>query len=280
MPVAAARDLLAAAERGGFALPAFNVSTPGMALGVLDAAEALHAVVLLQINSGNFDAMGGLEPAAAYLLALARGANVPVGLHLDHGADASTLRRAVAAGCTSVMFDGSTLPYEQNVRETRAARAIAAAAGVALEAELGHVGGSEPGVVTSETDLTDPRQAARFVAETGVDALAVSVGTAHGRAGEVSIPLVREIRRRTEGLPLVLHGGSGVEPPALAAAVSAGVRKVNISREIHRAVARALGGSLRDHGDDPRPALHDARAEVAAVARARIGWLGAAASAR
>ncbi len=279
MPLAAARELLAAAERGGFALPAFNASTPAMALGVLDAAEALRAAVLLQLNAGNAEAMGGLEAAAAYLRALAADAGVPVGIHLDHGADAAVLRRAVDAGFTSVMFDGSTLPYEQNVRETRVARATAAAGGVALEAELGHVGGGEPGVVTSETELTDPILAAAFVAATGVDALAVSVGTAHGRAGTVDIALLREIRRRTEGLPLVLHGGSGVRPDALAAAVSAGVRKVNISREIHRAVAAALARSLRGDAEDPRPALAVARSEVAAVARARIEALGAAASA-
>ena len=279
MPVAAARDLLAAAERGGFALPAFNVSTAGMALGVLDAAEARRAAVLLQLTPDNAGAMGGLEPAAAHLLQLARRAAVPVGLHLDHGADLPALRRGVEAGFTSLMFDGSTLPYVQNVRETRLARAVASAADVALEAELGHVGGDAPGVVTSETALTDPLRAADFVEATGVDALAVSVGTAHGRSGEVRIPLLIEIRRRTGGLPLVLHGGSGVAPAALAAAISAGVRKVNISREIHRAFTGALAEALSGGGEDPRPALRAARSAVAAVARARIDAVGAGASA-
>ncbi|MYH41355.1 MAG: class II fructose-bisphosphate aldolase [Chloroflexi bacterium] len=279
MPVAAGRDLLAAAARGGFALPAFNVSTAGMALGVLDAAEDRRASVLLQLTPGNAGPMGGLEPAAAHLLELARRAEVPVGLHLDHGADLPALRRAVEAGFTSVMFDGSTLPYGENVRETRLARAVASAAGVALEAELGHVGGSEPGVVTSETALTDPLRAADFVEATGVDALAVSVGTAHGRSGEVRIPLLLEIRRRTGALPLVLHGGSGVAPGALAAALAAGVRKVNVSREIHGAFTGALSAALAGGGEDPRPALEAARAAVAAVAGARIDALGAGASA-
>jgi ketose-bisphosphate aldolase len=279
MPVAAARELLTAAERGGYALPGFNVSNVELALGVLDAAEARRAAVLLQLNRSNAEHMGGLETATAVLRALAGRAAVPVGIHLDHGADEATLRRAVAAGCTSLMYDGSTLPLDRNLRETRAAVQLAARAGLALEAELGHVGGREPGVVTSEAQLTDPAAAARFVEETGIDALAVSVGTAHGLAGEVRIDLVRELRVATRGLPLVLHGGSGVEPGALAEAVAAGVRKVNVSSEIHAAFARALVGTLGERDTDPRPALRAARAEVAAAAAARIDALGAARSA-
>jgi ketose-bisphosphate aldolase len=279
MPVAAARELLIAAERGGYALPGFNVSNIELALGVLDAAEARRAAVLLQLNRSNSDHMGGLEAATAVLRALASHAAVPVGVHLDHGADEATLRRAAAAGCTSLMYDGSMLPLDRNLRETRAAAQVATGAGVALEAELGHVGGREPGVVTSEAQLTDPAAAARFVQETGVDALAVSVGTAHGLAGEVRIDLVRELRVATRGLPLVLHGGSGVAPDALAEAVAAGVRKVNVSSEIHAAFARALSGAIGEHAADPRPALRAARAEVAAAAATRIDALGAAGSA-
>ncbi len=248
MPLAAARELLVAAERGGYALPGFNVSNAELALGVLDAAEARRAAVLLQLNRSNAEHLGGLEAATAVLRTLAERAASPVGVHLDHGADVATLRRAVAAGCTSLMYDGSTLPFDRNLRETLAAAQLAAGAGVALEAELGHVGGREPGVVTSEAQLTDPAAAARFVDETGVDALAVSVGTAHGLAGEVRIDLVRELRAATHGLPLVLHGGSGVAPGELAEAVAAGVRKVNVSSEIptRRSAARSRARSVRE----------------------------------
>ena len=279
MPVAAARELLTDAERGSYALPGFNVSNVELALGVLEAAEACRAAVLLQLNSSNSEHMGGLEMAAAVLRTLAGHSSVPVGVHLDHGADKETLRRAAAAGCTSLMYDGSMLPLDQNLHETRAAVAIAGRSGLALEAELGHVGGYEPGVVTSDVQLTDPDTAARFVEATGVDALAVSVGTAHGLAGEVHIDLVRELRVATRGLPLVLHGGSGVELSALTEAVMAGVRKVNVSREIHMAFARALSDELGEQDSDPRPALRAARAEVAAVASARIDALGAVGSA-
>ncbi len=279
MPVAAARELLTAAERGGYALPGFNVSNVELALGVLEAAEGCRAAVLLQLNSSNSEHMGGLETAVAVLRTLAEHSPVPVGVHLDHGADAATLRRAAAAGCTSLMYDGSMLPLDHNLNETRAAVEIAGRAGLVLEAELGHVGGYEPGVVTSDVQLTDPATAARFVEATGVDALAVSVGTAHGLAGEVHIDLVSEIRVATRGLPLVLHGGSGVELSVLTEAVMAGVRKVNVSREIHMAFARALSDELGERDSDPRPALRAARAEVTAVASVRIDALGAVGSA-
>ncbi len=274
MPLVGGRELLSAAERGGYAVPGFNVSNLELALGVLDAAEARRAPVLLQFNPSNIEHFGGLAVAAAVGRALAEQADVPVAVHLDHGPDVALLRAAVQVGFTSLMFDGSTFPLERNVRETREAYAVAAAAGVALEAELGHVGGREPGVLTSEAVLTEPEAARRFVEQTEVDALAVSVGTAHGLVGEVRLDLLRELRAATRGLPLVLHGGSGVGPDELRDAVRAGIRKVNVSSELHAAFARALDQGPR--GGDPRPALLAARAAVAEVAVQRIEQLGAA----
>jgi ketose-bisphosphate aldolase len=274
MPLATGRDLLSAAERGGYAVPGFNVSNLELALGVLDAAEARRAPVLLQFNPSNIQHFGGLALAGAVGRALAEQADVPVAVHLDHGPDVALLRAAVQAGFTSLMFDGSTFPLERNTRETREAYAVAAAAGVALEAELGHVGGREPGVLTSEGVLTEPRAAQDFVEQTRVDSLAVSVGTAHGLAGEIRLDLLHELRVATKGLPLVLHGGSGVRPGQLRDAVNAGIRKVNVSSELHAAFARALDRGPR--GSDPRPALMEARAAVAEVAAQRIEQLGAA----
>ena len=274
MPIATGKDLLAAAERGGYAVPGFNVSNLELALGVIDAAEARRAPLLLQFNRSNIEHFGGIAVAAATARSLAAQATVPVAIHLDHGADIALLRAAVQAGFTSLMYDGSTYPFERNVRETREAYAVAAAAGLALEAELGHVGGREPGVLTSEAVLTDPALAQRFVEQTRVDSLAVSVGTAHGLAGEIRLDLLRELRTVTHGLPLVLHGGSGVRPGQLGEAVGAGIRKVNVSSELHAAFAAAL--DRHAGGDDPRPALLAARAAVAEVASARIDQLGAA----
>jgi ketose-bisphosphate aldolase len=273
MPLASGRELLADAEAGGYAVPGFNVSNLELALGVLDAAAARRAPVLLQFNQSNLDHVGGVEVAAALARALAARAPTPVAVHLDHGASVDLLRAAVRAGFTSLMFDGSTLPFERNLRETIEAGKVALEAGLALEAELGHVGGREPGVVTSEAVLTDPESARRFVDQAQVQALAVSVGTAHGLAGAVRLDLVMELRAAVRGLPLVLHGGSGVTPEDLRAAVLAGIRKVNISTEIHSAFTRAIAAAS---GNDPRPALRAGREAVADVSAQRIDLLGAA----
>ena len=276
MPLCGGHELLAAAERGGYAVPGFNVSNVEMIQGVIAAAEAKHAGVFLQFNPSNLEHMGGVEVTAATARAYIARAAVPIALHLDHGPSVDLVRRAVRAGFSSLMFDGSTFPLERNQRETMEAYAVAAEVRLALEAELGHVGGREPGVATSERVLTDPESAARFVEDTRVDSLAVSVGTAHGLAGEIDVPLLREIRAAVRGLPLVLHGGSGVTPSDMRLAVEHGIRKVNISSELHSAFARAIAGVT---GNDPRPALRAARDAVAQVAEDRIDLLGAAFSA-
>lgn len=273
MPLASGRELLADAEAHGYAVPGFNVSNVELALGVLDAAAAKRAPVLLQFNQSNLDHVGGVEVAAALARTLATRAPGPVAVHLDHGGSVDLLRAAARAGFTSLMFDGSTLPFERNLRETLEAGKVALEAGLALEAELGHVGGREPGVVTSEAVLTDPESARHFVDQARVQSLAVSVGTAHGLAGAVRLDLVMELRAAVHGLPLVLHGGSGVTPDDLRAAVRAGIRKVNISTEIHSAFARAIANAS---GNDPRPALRAGREAVADVSAQRIELLGAA----
>lgn len=273
LPLCGGHELLAAAERGGYAVPGFNVSNIEMIRGVLDAAEAKRAAVFLQFNPSNLDHVGGVEIAATTARAFIAEASVPVALHLDHGPSVELVRQAMRAGFTSLMFDGSTFPLERNRRETMRAYAVAQELRLALEAELGHVGGREPGVATSERVLTDPEAAARFVQETRVDSLAVSVGTAHGLAGDVDVALLDEIRAAVRGLPLVLHGGSGVRPADMHRAVEHGIRKVNISSELHSAFARAIAGAS---GSDPRPALRAARAAVAQVAEDRIDLLGAA----
>lgn len=276
MPLCGAHELLAAAERGGYAVPGFNVSNIEMIRGVLDAAEAKHAAIFLQFNPSNLDHLGGVAVTAATARALIAEAAVPVALHLDHAPSVDLVRQATRAGFTSLMFDGSMFPLERNRRETMQAYAVAQEVRVALEAELGHVGGREAGVATSERILTDPEVAARFVEETRVDSLAISIGTAHGLAGEIDVALLAEIRVAVRGLPLVLHGGSGVRPADMRRAVEGGIRKVNISSELHAAFARAIEGAT---GTDPRPALRAARAAVAQVAEDRIDLLGAAFSA-
>ena len=273
MPLVGGKELLDRAERGGYAVAGFNVSNIELALGVIDAAEARRAPILLQFNPSNIEHFGGIEIAGATARALAQASDAPVAVHLDHGPDITLLRAACQSGFTSLMFDGSTTPIDRNIQDSRLAGALAIEHGVALEAELGHVGGREPGVATSESVLTDPAAARRFVDETQVDSLAISVGTAHGLAGDVDVALVRELRAATRGLPLVLHGGSGVAPNALRDCVRAGIRKLNVSTEIHAAFAQAVAGAS---GSDPRPALREARNAVAAAASLRIDALGSA----
>jgi len=185
--IATGRELLRKAERGGYAVPGFNVSNLELALGVLDAAERLRAPVLLQFNPSNLEHCGGVAVAAALGRALAAEVRTPVAIHLDHGPTIELVRAAAAAGFTSLMYDGSTFPFERNVRETREACVVALQAGLALEAELGHVGGREPGVITSESVLTEPALARQFLLVTRVDAQAVTVCTAHGLAGSVNL---------------------------------------------------------------------------------------------
>ena len=148
MPLCGGHELLAAAERGGYAVPGLNVSNIEMIRGVLDAAEVKRAAIFLQFNPSNLDHMGGIEVAAATARAFITSAEVPVALHLDHGPSVDLVRRAVRAGFTSLMFDGSTFPLERNRLETMQAYAVAQEVRLALEAELGHVGGREPGVAT------------------------------------------------------------------------------------------------------------------------------------
>ena len=182
MPLSGGHELLVAAERGGYAVPGFNVSTVEMLHGVLDAAQTKRSPTFVQFNPSNLDHIGGVEVAASLVRTVASRVDVPVALHLDHSPSVELVRQATQAGFTSLMFDGSTFPFERNRRETMAAYAVAHEYLLALEAELGHVGGREAGVATSERVLTDPERAARFVADTHVDSLAVSVGTAHGLA--------------------------------------------------------------------------------------------------
>ena len=180
-------------------------------------------------------------------MAAAREARVPVAVHLDHGPDVETVRRCVAAGYTSLMIDGSELPLEANIALTRAA--VLAAPGLAVEGELGGVGGDEErsGDQTTAIPMTRPAEARRFVAETGVASLAVAIGNAHGvYKGTPRLDFARlEAVRRAVPVPLVLHGASGIPDDALRRAIALGVRKINVNTETRQALFESLAASLR-----------------------------------
>jgi ketose-bisphosphate aldolase len=221
--------------------------------------------VIISAGSSSFRGSSRAMLAAA-AVAAAREASVPVGVHLDHSTDVDEIRACLELGYTSVMLDGSHLPLEDNVALTRTVVAQAHAAGVWVEAELGGVTGAEDastGAVAGE--LTDPDLAADFAERTGVDALAAAVGTVHGFTTvpvHVDLDRVRTISTRT-GIPFVLHGASGLPDAELAAAVGAGVAKVNVNAELRRAYLAALDGDGSDDITRLQARLVDAMARVA-----------------
>lgn len=223
-------EILSLAKGKNAAVPAFNCYNMETVKGVIAAAEEENAPVILQGYSRLFDSDDGYY-LAALVLAAAKKASVPVCFHLDHGAGKPEVVRALQWGCTGIMLDNSSLPLEENIAATREAVELCAAAGIPMEGELGHIGSAKDGVSTEHTK-TD--EAERFVRETGVAALAVLVGTAHGRykqAPVLNIARIREIAEAT-GTPLVLHGGSGVPDDQIQAAVEAGIKKINFGTDL------------------------------------------------
>jgi fructose-bisphosphate aldolase class II len=280
------RELVERARRDGRAVAALNVITLEHAEAAAEAAEAASTPVILQISENAVRYHGDrLQPIAAATAAVARLAAVPVSVHLDHVTDERLLieacRSAAGSLISSVMFDAGALPYEQNVERTRAAADLAHAAGLWVEAELGYVGGKPdaPRSAHAAGVRTDPDEAVAFVAATGVDALAVAVGSSHAmttRTARLDVSLVGRLRDALD-VPLVLHGSSGVLPEELAAAVAAGVAKVNVGTALNIALTTAVRDALDADPSlvDPRKYLAPGRAAmVAAVAELLPGLEG------
>jgi ketose-bisphosphate aldolase len=254
--------LLHDARVAGRAVPAFTTYTLESTRAICAAAERTGLPVIIAAGSSSFRGVGR-ELLAAAALAAARAASVPVGVHLDHSTQPDEIAACIALGYSSVMIDGSHLPFEANVAITRAVVEQAHRAGVWVEAELAGVAGEEDASSDAVAgELTDPVQAAEFVRRTGVDALAAAVGTVHGfTAVPVHIDFERlRALERSVPVPLVLHGASGLDPGELTAAVAAGIAKVNINAELRRGYLAALSGAL--NGGDDVPRLQDAAVAV------------------
>lgn len=230
------------ARSQGWALAAFSTYGLETTMGVIRAAEAAGAPIILQAGSSTF-AHAGRTALAALALRAAEEASVPVGLHLDHSRNLEEIRWCAESGYTSVMVDGSALPFEENIALTREAVAVGAANGVWVEGELGSIPGHEDrSVVTEVGQMTDPERAHEFVERTGVSALAVAVGNVHGTASEpqpLALELLGRIRDAVD-VPLVLHGASGLPDAELRSALDLGVAKVNINTELRRALLEAF----------------------------------------
>ncbi|MDT4913624.1 MAG: fructose-bisphosphate aldolase, class [Pseudonocardiales bacterium] len=269
MPLVPTHDLVAAASRRRSAVAAFNVITLEHAEAIVAGAVSAGVGVILQISQ-NAVAFhdGNVLPIAAAASAVATESAAAVALHLDHVDDEQLLRHAGDAGFSSVMFDAGALPYVDNVERTRAAAEWAHAAGLWVEAELGYVGGKPdaPRSAHAAGVRTDPDEAAAFVAATGVDALAVAVGSSHAmtmRTATLDTALVSAIAAAVP-VPLVLHGSSGVAEDDLRAAVRAGIAKVNVGTALNIALTDAIRGVLAadDSLVDPRKYLAPGRAAM------------------
>lgn len=267
------KETMEIADRGQFAVGAFTVVTREDIQGVVEAAEELDVPVILQAGPFQLET-GGLEALASEMVHAAQAASVPVAVQLDHAKEHSIVWRTLRAGFSSVMFDGSLLPFEQNVAMTRAVVEVAREVGVSVEGELGHVGGTEDDITTIASGLTDPDQAAEFAEATGVDALAVAIGTVHGTyKSEPNIDLARleAIKERVK-VPLVLHGGSNLSESILKSTIERGIRKINIGFELKLAHLNAVKAFLEANPDaqDPRHYLPVVRESAKALAAKKM----------
>ncbi len=275
MPLVSTRDMLQRAQREGYAVGAFNVENMEMAQAVVAAAEATRAPVIVQTTSGTL----AYAPPCAFaglVTRLARDAAVPVALHLDHGSGLAIAEAAMREGYTSLMIDGSTLPFLENIALTRSV--VDMAGDTPVEAELGAVGGKEDGHGSGAATYTDPAEAAEFVRRTGVASFAMAIGTAHGvYKGVPKLDLDRlSAIRAAVPVPLVLHGTSGVPEAQVRACIARGVSKVNYATELRIAFTEAVRRSLAEKPDaiDPKVFLKAGRAAVQAVVENRIRLCG------
>lgn len=238
------KQMIDMAEEGGYCVPAFNVYNIETVMGVMDAAEELKAPVIMQLYPRLVNEQIGyyLSPV---VLAAAQKASVPVCLHLDHAAGKQEVYRALRWGYTGIMQDGSSLSFEENVALTRSTVEMCAAMGVSVEGELGHVGSAADDTMG---EFTDPEEAKSFVEQTGVCCLAVLVGNAHGhykKPPKLDIDRISAIRKAC-GVPLVLHGGTGIPDDQVKAAIAAGMRKMNIGTDVCCAFAEGTKATMDD----------------------------------
>ena len=237
------KKIIAMAEEGGYCIPAFNVYNTETIMGVVAAAEEAKAPVIIQVYPRLINEEVGCYLAPA-IVAAANRASVPICFHLDHGPDESTAQRILRWGATGVMYDGSVHPLDENIATTKHIVDICNTVDVGVEGELGHIGSVND---DSMDEFTNPDEAAKFVRATGVTCLAVLIGNAHGhykKPPKLDIERVKAIRKATNNIPLVLHGGSGIPDDQVKAAIKAGIRKMNIGTDVCCAFAEGAKSEL------------------------------------
>ena len=277
MPLVTSKKMLKDAREGGYAVAAFNIENMEMVKAIVAGAEELNAPVILQVSQST-SKYGSLETYVALVAVEAAKTSIPVALHLDHGTSFEIAEAAINAGFTAVMIDGSKLSYEENLDLTKRVVDLAKTKGVVVEGELGKVGGKEGDIITDEDTNTDPAQAKEFVEKTGVDSLAVAIGTSHGFY--VGTPVldkerVAQLKEATEA-PLVMHGASGLSEEDVRDCASRGIAKVNFATELRVAYTDAMRKLLSENPEiyDPKKPGKAGMDAVKEIVKSRIIMCG------
>ncbi len=277
MPLVTSKQLLEDAQRGGYAVGAFNAENMEMVQAIVNAACEMRAPVIIQTTPSTVK-YASTDLYLANVRAAAARASVPIAMHLDHGNSFALAVDAMRAGYTSVMFDGSHESFEENITLTREVVRVADAMGIPVEGELGTVGGKEDDLEASG-GCTLPEEAAEFAARTGISSLAVAIGTAHGvylKTPKLDLTRLAEIRRAVE-VPLVLHGASGLSDESIRACIERGICKVNFATELRQAYTEGVREVLADGSVfDPKAYGKAGRARVEAIVKNRIAVCGCA----
>ncbi|MBR3266892.1 MAG: class II fructose-1,6-bisphosphate aldolase [Bacilli bacterium] len=283
-----ATRMLKLAHEGHYAVGHFNINNLEWTKAVLQTAEELKSPVILGVSAGAAKYMGGFKVVAAMVRAMdeSLGITVPVALHLDHGTY-DAVKECIAAGFSSVMFDGSSLPIEENLAKTAELVALAHDKGLSIEAEVGAIGGTEDGV-TADGEVADPEECKKIVA-LGVDFLAAGIGNIHGIYPEnwkgLHIDALEKIQAATSGIPLVLHGGTGIPDEQVKAAIAKGMSKINVNTECQLVFAAATikycaegkadpTAANKEKGFDPRKILKPGVEAIKAKVKEKMELFG------
>ncbi|WP_274363950.1 class II fructose-1,6-bisphosphate aldolase [Paenibacillus thermotolerans] len=279
MPLVSMNEFLPKARQNKFAVGQFNMNNLEFAQAIVEAAMEEKSPFIYGVSEGALKYMG-IEFTVAIAEAAAKQSGLPIALHLDHGSSFEVAMKCIRAGFSSVMFDGSHYPFEENIRLTKEVVRAAHAMGVSVEGELGTIGGVEDDISVDEANasLAKPEEAIRFYEETGVDCVAIAVGTAHGMyKGEVKIhyDIIEAVASKIP-VPVVLHGGSGVPDDSIRKAIAAGVGKINVNTENQVACTDAIREVLGKNSEvyDPRKYLTPAKKAMVEVVRSKIQLFG------
>ncbi len=274
------KEILGHARTHQYAVPAFDCVEDVMVRAILETAEELRAPVILMGLLPDLQG-NGMVYVSRLIRAVAEHHSVPVALHLDHATDLELVKKAIDNGFTSVMVDGSSLPFDENVALTKAAVDLAHPHGIGVEGELGHVGGMDlEATACGENVLTEPDEVARFVQQTELDALAVSIGTSHGMYRSLPNLAIDRLKQLSQvsAVPLVLHGGSGTPEDQIRAAVCHGICKLNIYADCRIAMGRGLQQAAREMAREdplPREMFEPIKREISRVVAEKIDLLSA-----